>query len=535
MKEIRELKLEELTPLQKVGMSACFCMYNFGDGYDYLLDLIKNHACGAVWVLPQIQEKYHVIEMVKEAADYPILILTDAESGLGDYMIGLHNSLGMTDSEELAYSFGRVTAITARKMGYNMVCNPLVDMIDSSGVCGKNIRSLGSDKHRVSALAAAIARGMHDGGVLTCGKHYPGSQRRTPAESAKRDRAIDTHMAEGIGIETREELIETTLYPYRKLMEEDLLDAIMVEHKRYVNIDPENPATLSPKVLSIIRELGFDGVAVTDALSMGGIVSKYGQKGARGLPVARGNDLALVWGETKFCHEAMVEYYENGMIPDERLDEAVRRILDAQHKVLALSQDAEITEEDMANIHKINTDSIYAKTNEGVSVAIDREARHLFMILTDNSDNIDAEKVIEDTQFKGWYNPGAIAKRVKELFPNSGVHLIHQFPTPLENGKACIAARDYDDVIFITFFGEDCSAGFECFTPRILSVMDAMLVSKQLSTVVHFGNPYVLEYLHHVERILVGSVSSECVDTALTVLAGEYPAKGKLTYNVDFE
>ena len=259
MKEIKEIKLEELTPLQKVGMSGCFCMYNFGDGYDYLLDLIRNHACGAVWVLPQIQEKYHVIEMVKEAADYPILILTDAESGLGDHMIGLHNSIGMTDSEELAYSFGRVTAITARKMGYNMVCNPLIDMIDCSGVCGKNIRSLGSDKYRVSALAAAIARGMHDGGVLTCGKHYPGSQRRIPDPNEKRNRGVDTHMAEAVAIETREELIETTLYPYRELMKEDLLDAIMVEHKRYVNIDPENPATLSPKVLGIIRELGFDG------------------------------------------------------------------------------------------------------------------------------------------------------------------------------------------------------------------------------------------------------------------------------------
>ena len=535
MKKLKELKLEDLSVRQKLGMSACFSMVNFGDGYGYLLDLIRDHAVGAVWVLPEIEKKHHVMQMIKDVADYPILILTDAESGLGDYMIGLHNSLGMTDSEELAYSFGRVTAITARRMGYNMVCNPLVDMIGCSGVCGKNIRSLGSDKHRVTALAAAIARGMHDGGVLTCGKHYPGSQRRAPAENEKRNRPIDTHMAEGIGIETREELIETALYPYRELMKENLLDAIMVEHKRYVNIDPENPATLSPKVIGIIRELGFDGIAITDALSMGGIVSKYGQKGARGLAVARGNDLALVWGETRFAYEAMIEYYENGLIPDERLNEAVRRVLEAQHKVLELSQDAEITKEDMANIHRINTDSIYAKTDEGVSVAVDREARHLFMILTDNSIDLNAEKVIEDTQFKGWYDPGTIAKRIRELFPHSDVHMVHQFPSPLENGLACKAARDYDDVIFFTFFGEDCSAGFECFTPRILSLMDAMLVSGQLSTVVHFGNPYVLEYLHHVGRILVGSVSAECIDTALSVLAGEYPPKGKLTYNVDFE
>ena len=47
--------------------------------------------------------------------------------------------------------------------------------------------------------------------------------------------------------------------------------------------------------------------------------------------------------------------------------------------------------------------------------------------------------------------------------------------------------------------------------------------------------PYVLEYLHHVSRIIVGSVSSECIDTALHVLAGEYPAKGVLTYDLDLE
>nr|MBQ4319824.1 hypothetical protein [Clostridia bacterium] len=245
MKEIKELKLEELSTKQKLGMATCFSMLDFGDGYDYLLDLIRNHSAGAVWVHEHIEEKHHVIEKVKEAADYPILIFTDAESGLGEYQIGCHNSIGMTGSEELAYAFGKVTAVTARKKGYNVVCDPVIDMVNGNGACGANVRSLGNDKYQVAKLAAAMARGMHDGGVLTVGKHYPSSSEKSNGvTNPKRDRRIDSHMAESTGYDTVEELIDYNLYPYRELMKENLLDGIMVQHCRMVNIDPDNPARL---------------------------------------------------------------------------------------------------------------------------------------------------------------------------------------------------------------------------------------------------------------------------------------------------
>lgn len=74
--------------------------------------------------------------------------------------------------------------------------------------------------------------------------------------------------------------------------------------------------------------------------------------------------------------------------------------------------------------------------------------------------------------------------------------------------------------------------GYERFTPRIISLMEAMHVTNRISTVVYFGNPYVLEDLPHVSRVIIGTVSSDGVQAGLRVLAGEYPAKGTLTYDI---
>ncbi|MBQ2765487.1 MAG: hypothetical protein IJF48_00685 [Clostridia bacterium] len=89
--------------------------------------------------------------------------------------------------------------------------------------------------------------------------------------------------------------------------------------------------------------------------------------------------------------------------------------------------------------------------------------------------------------------------------------------------------------IFITFFKTAINIGFECFTPRFLSLTDALQVTNKISTFIHFGNPYLLEYLHHVPRLIIGAISRKTIMSGLDVAAGKYPAKGVLTYNLDLE
>ena len=208
---MQELKFEDLSVKQKIGMVTCgiFAPGRNREHDHSVYELIKNHALGCVWVQRGIKDFEEVMAKLKETADYPLLIVTDAERGMSPYTIGRSNAIGMTDSEDLAYAFGKVTAITARKLGYNIICNPVLDMIDGVGICGANSRSIGGDKYKVAKLTAAIARGMHDGGILTVGKHYG---------SAKKDYLIDSHMAENSSSVTKEEFIDYNLYPYTELM-----------------------------------------------------------------------------------------------------------------------------------------------------------------------------------------------------------------------------------------------------------------------------------------------------------------------------
>ena len=531
---MQELKFEELSIKQKIGMVTCGLISGSNrsqESDEYVLDMIRNHSLGAIWVNPKTKGFDDIMARIKQAADYPILIMTDAESGLGDYMIGRQNTLGMTDREDMAYVFGKATAVTARKMGYNVVCNPILDMCSDAGICGANTRSMGSNKYRVAALGKAQARGMHDGGVLTVGKHYP-SARKNPG------RKIDSHMAERTAYETKEELVEHCLYPYLELMKEGLLDGVMTAHVRVVNVDNDYPASLSKKVNAIIREKGFDGFLVTDALSMMGVVAKFGRVDAKGLSVENGNDLALVWTpNTKDGYDAMCECYEKGILSEARINEASKKILEIQHRIFTMTPACDsLTEEEQALFKKIHTDSVFAKLDDGVPAAISREGKHLFIALAPNETSIkDDGKVDVDTFKGGWYSPVQIMNKVQEFFPNSEFLAIREYPTGWNICCALDKATQYDDVVLVTYQEAEAYVGRECLTARIVSMVDALQVTERVAAVVHFGNPYVLEDLVHIKRILCAPTSKGSIDAAFDVLCGNYPAKGKLTYDVHFE
>ena len=528
---MKELNLSELSIKQKVGLTMCGHINNqwdekkTEDNILYALDMIKNHSLGAIWVCRNFDGWEDAIKRVKEVADYPILIMTDAEQGFGENIIGKHNAIGMTGREDLAYTFGKVTAAAARKVGYNVVCSPLLDLVDSDAYCNMTIRSYGSDKIEVTRLAAAEARGMHDAGVLTVGKHYPGG---------RADAIMDTHMGEGLSYETEEELIDYFLYPYIELDKMGLLDGMMTGHVRFPNIDPENPASLSSKMIGIIRDKGFDGISITDDLCMQGIVAKYGKTESRGLAVQNGNDLALPWLANEVSFNAMWECYEKGVLTEERVNEAAARVLRAQHKLTLIENPQDATEDDMELFEKLNTDCVWARADEGLDHTVSKDGRHLFFVLTPNGTQIDDMGNLGlDTFTDMWYRPDEICKQIKETFPNSGIYALDEFPTSRQNWRLLSINDQYDDLVFITFVSGAAYQGDENLTGRVLSEIRALQLTNRISALVHFGNPFVLEKIDsHIPRVIIGGQSAKAINSGIKVLAGDYPAKGKLTYDI---
>ena len=527
---MQELKFEELSKEQKIGMTLTALIQSIDGPFPIapVLDLIKKRALGGVFVQGGCPYREEVIKIVKDTADYPILIMTDAERGISPYTIGSHNALGRTDNVDLAYLFGKAVAIRAREIGYNVLTNPILDMCCTNVTCGGNNRANGHDKQKVAEFAIAEVRGMHDGGTVAVAKHYPG----TPDNAAR----IDAHMAENEIYGTEEELLNYNLYPYVRLIEEGLLDGVMTGHYLCTAIDRDYPASLSEKVMDILRRQGFDGFYVTDALNMMGVVAKFGAKGSVALSVAQGNDISLAFQPTEMAYEALCEAYESGQITEERLNEAVRRVLEAQHKTTLPPKFTELTEEEKIEFQRINNECVHARTDESVPVSISREGRHYFAILTEGDVDLDAiSQDVISPMTQGWYRPHEIAEQLRELFPNSTVATINQFPSAAENNILLNRSLGYDDVVFITFFNSDCYIGRECLTSRILSVMDAMQVTNRISTIVHFGNPYVLEDAPHVSRIILGTGDRNNIAPTLEVLAGLREPRGVLTYEVNFK
>ena len=108
MREIKELKFEELTVEQKIGMVTC-CLFagseRTKESDEFVYDLIKKRAVGCVWINPDTEDFEGTMKKIKDLADYPLLVIADAEKGIHEYKIGRHNAIGMTGSEELDAKF----------------------------------------------------------------------------------------------------------------------------------------------------------------------------------------------------------------------------------------------------------------------------------------------------------------------------------------------------------------------------------------------------------------------------------------------
>lgn len=528
MKELREIKFEELTLEQKLGMTLNMVLHSTAHDVDFVYDMIKKRALGSVW----IQQGYENSEAnqlareriakIREIADYPILIFTDAESGVGEnFLVGKHNAIGTTGSVKHAYAFGKAVGVEARKMGYNVVCDPVVDMKDGS------MRSLGTNKEKVAELAMAIAKGMHDGGVLTVGKHYP---------SAKQAFAVDSHMAEAVSLNTKEELLDYYLYPYLKLNEAGLLDGIMTGHTRLQNIDDKHPTSLSKKTIDIIREQGYEGFCITDGMCMMGIRAKYSDIEAKGLALNAGNDILLTYmRNNKYQFEEYLRAYKEGRISDEMLDAAVKRVIAAQNKTMLLPSDAELTDEETATFKSINKDGVYTRIDDGIPTSISRDGRHYFIVSVKQDVDVREVKPEIDTFSTSWQNPARIAAKIKELFPNARYKFIHEFPSQGEMTDTVNDTLDCDELIFMSFSEFLSNTGPEHITIRTTNLINAMQLTDRISTLIHIGNPKTIEVLSHIKRVIFGGLSAESVDTTLEVLAGTYTANGTPTYEFNLQ
>jgi len=302
-------------------------------------DLIQKEKVGGIILLPknissaeQTMKLLNDLKNANEVNEIPLFLSVDEEGGtisrLPDEFDELPTTreIGKMNKPDFSLEVGKFLAGQVKSLGYNMNMAPVLD-VDSNldnPVIGD--RSFSSDPDIVASLGIATMKGMQEEQVIPVVKHFPGHG----------DTSVDSHSALPILEADMDRLNALELIPFKNAIDEGA-DAVMTAHILFPKIDSAHPATLSEKLVNgLLREqLGFEGVIITDDLTMGAIRTSYSAGQAAVRAFLAGHDILLI------CHEydnyymaiqAMKEAVTSGKIAEDRVDESVERILKLKEK-----------------------------------------------------------------------------------------------------------------------------------------------------------------------------------------------------------
>jgi beta-N-acetylhexosaminidase len=274
---------------------------------------------------------------MQRIAKIPLLIASDMENGTGMRLGGSYAlpsllpqgggtvfppvmALGATRSEDLAYKLGKVLGSEARAVGVHLVFGPVLDVNANPLNPVINVRSFSEDPVLVSKLSSAYIRGARENGIMTTGKHFPGHG----------DTETDSHIGLPLIRGTKAHLDSVDLPPFRAAVGNGI-DAIMTAHIAVTGVlgDSAPPATLSPYFMTDVlrKEMKFDGLLVTDAMTMGGVANRYGATEPLILALQAGADILLMPHSVTEAIDAVTGAIASGRLTQARIDESVKRVL----------------------------------------------------------------------------------------------------------------------------------------------------------------------------------------------------------------
>ena len=322
--------LAAMTTQEKVGQLLVAGIGGTEAGEDGLQAVQDYQVGGVILFGRNVESVQQLADLTNELKtlngdNTPLFLCVDQEGGRVDRMPP------EVDDLSSAYDYiaaggdplerGKVLAAQCAAFGFNLDFSTCLDIWSNPDNTVIGDRAYGSDPHTVTSAGLAVNQGLEQGGVIPVVKHFPGHG----------DTSTDSHVDLPVVDKTAEELQEFELIPFQEAIDEGT-PCVMVAHILMTQIDPDLPASLSPKVVDglLRQEMGFDGVVCTDDLTMGAISNTYGMGEAAVMAVEAGCDLLLVCHEADnltAARDALLSAVDAGRISMERLDESVYRIL----------------------------------------------------------------------------------------------------------------------------------------------------------------------------------------------------------------
>ncbi len=328
-----EQTIANMSDEEKVGQ--LFFQLTADTSEEYLKELMEKYHLGGCRYNPMSGEQVKKQnEILQKYAKIPLLIACNTEMGGngaaqdGTY-IGSGIKIGATGKIEYAKALGELSNREAAALGCNMAFSPVCDIHYNWQNTEVVTRAFGNDPERVAAMSKAYVEGAHQiEGYACAAKHFPGN-------------GIDfrdAHLSNNINPLNEQEWMDTFGRVYRTLIEADV-EAFMGGHimmpayMRQVNPDISDeemlPATLCPEIMTgLLRDkLGFNGMVVTDASHMVAMTNRMTRKEMLPASINAGCDMFLFFNDPREDYQTMLEAYQTGIIGQERMREALIRIL----------------------------------------------------------------------------------------------------------------------------------------------------------------------------------------------------------------
>lgn len=352
--EIRE-KIKSMTMEEKIGQ-LFILGFEGKDIEEETKHLIEDFKIGGLILFSRnIEDSNQIIQLINNLKDLnknnkiPLFISIDEEGGNVSRLpkefkkLPQAKKIGDTRDIDLSFKFGELLGLRLKSLGFNLNYAPVMDINSNpkNPVIGN--RAFGNNPEVVTSYGIPVMKGIQSMGIISGIKHFPGHG----------DTDVDSHINLPVINKSLEEIRDFELIPFKKSIEEDV-DMIMIAHILFPNIDKEYPSTMSKDIITYLlrKEMGFEGVIISDDLTMGAIIENYTLEGATLKFLQSGGDIALI------CHgtddfKSIFEYIKikvkNEEIPIEDIDNKVYRILKLKKKYNL--QDTKIDE---LNIEEIN-------------------------------------------------------------------------------------------------------------------------------------------------------------------------------------
>ena len=325
-------KLEQMSLRQQIAQLFIISCYPMrGEQYiEEITAIVRDEQIGGlIWGECHPSLCMKTLNSLQSQVEIPLLVVIDAEWGVSmrlDSVIRFPQqlTLGAIQDNSLIYDFGAEVARQCREMGVHINLAPVVDVNNNPNNPVINMRSFGENKYKVTEKAYQYMKGMQDGGIGTCLKHFPGHG----------DTDKDSHTELPSILHDRQRLDDIELYPFRELITRGA-DGVMTAHLQIPALcsEPDIPSSQSKEICTDLlqNELGFKGLILTDALEMQGALYNRDTSKVALYSLIAGNDILEVPIDMKKSIDEIEKAVQRGEVSASYIQEKCKKVLEAKY------------------------------------------------------------------------------------------------------------------------------------------------------------------------------------------------------------